>query len=661
MKPAPLPANESERLRSLHSFNVLDTPPEVSYDDITILLSEICETPIALVSLVDAERQWFKSRVGLDAEETPRDLAFCGYTILGDDLFVVSDAREDVRFADNPLVDDPGVRFYAGAPLITSDGHALGSLCAIDKVARTLTTRQRDSLRALSRLVVQQLELRRALHQRDVAERAEAEKSRELSHFFQLSADLLCIGAPDGFFKRLNPACRSILGYSEEELTSTSFMDLIHPEDRDASLAELEKLANGYPTLRFENRFKCRDGSYKWLVWNATPSADSSLFYATGRDVTLRKESDDKLLEAHARLAASNLEMQRRSGEMTTLNEMGELLQSCETGEEACQVVAEYMPRLFSDCGGGLYLRSEARPDLDLTSTWGSPGDLRKSFLPGECWALRRTRPHVGIGHTALTCRHVAGSVSAGSLCAPLVAHGESFGVLHIQIIGEAGKRNGDGPFDRFLPVAVADQVALALANLRLRESLRQQSIRDPLTGLFNRRYMEESLNREIPRATRSRTPVAVMMIDLDHFKKFNDQYGHDAGDTLLRELGAHIVANTRAEDIACRYGGEEFALILPGAPARAAADRAEALRKRVGALTVLHRGEPLPPVTLSIGLAVLPDHCETSEDLLRAADAALYRAKASGRNRVIMATATADKEGPSLPEMTSGITPPLA
>jgi len=188
----------------------------------------------------------------------------------------------------------------------------------------------------------------------------------------------------------------------------------------------------------------------------------------------------------------------------------------------------------------------------------------------------------------------------------------------------------------------LGEQSALALANLRLRETLRSQSVRDPLTGLFNRRYMEETLEREIRRAERGARPLSVMMLDLDHFKQFNDTFGHSAGDSLLRELGTMLRANLRAGDIACRFGGEEFVLILPEAALNCARSRAEQLRETAKHLHVSHLGESLGPVTISLGVAAFPEHGASGEDLIENADAALYRAKSEGRDRVVVAATSA-------------------
>jgi len=184
----------------------------------------------------------------------------------------------------------------------------------------------------------------------------------------------------------------------------------------------------------------------------------------------------------------------------------------------------------------------------------------------------------------------------------------------------------------------VADSVALALANLKLRETLRHQSIRDPLTGLFNRRYMEETLERETRRVARAQRPLGIIMLDVDHFKLFNDTFGHDAGDSLLREFGNFLRAHVRGEDVACRYGGEEFTLILPEASLEVTRQRAEHLRGDIKHLHAQYHDQPLGAVALSLGVAVFPDHGSTGEAVLKAADAALYRAKREGRDRVVVA-----------------------
>lgn len=188
------------------------------------------------------------------------------------------------------------------------------------------------------------------------------------------------------------------------------------------------------------------------------------------------------------------------------------------------------------------------------------------------------------------------------------------------------------------LKTTFAGQVGLSVANIRLREALRTQSIKDPLTGLYNRRYLEETMEREIRRAVRAEQGLGVLMLDLDHFKKFNDTQGHDAGDTVLRETASFLLKSVRAEDIVCRFGGEEFVVILPVADLKVTQARAERIRTRLRELPVMHQGQSLGMVTVSVGVAELPQHGASAKELLEAADAALYRAKREGRDRVVAA-----------------------
>jgi PAS domain S-box-containing protein len=298
---APPPENESARLAALQRYAILDTFPEQEFDDLSRLAAMICGTPIALVSLVDSHRQWFKSRIGIDETETSRDVAFCAHAILQPDVMVVPDALEDERFRANPLVtENPSVRFYAGAPLISQEGYALGTLCVIDRVPRELTPEQKDALKALSRLVVTQMELRRSVVDLSRAIRERRMTEEELDQLFTVSLDMLCIAGFDGYFKRINPAWEKTLGVPIEELLAKPFHEFVHPDDRDRTAAESERLDEGEQVISFENRYRCGDGSYRWLLWNATPSVDNKLIFAVARDVTQRKEAERRLSTGYA-------------------------------------------------------------------------------------------------------------------------------------------------------------------------------------------------------------------------------------------------------------------------------------------------------------------------------------------------------------------------
>jgi diguanylate cyclase (GGDEF)-like protein len=278
---------------------------------------------------------------------------------------------------------------------------------------------------------------------------------------------------------------------------------------------------------------------------------------------------------------------------------------------------------------------------VETIAFWGQSPPSKLIFAPNECLALRRGRIHLADGfHSRLFCQHINHSPSAAYMCVPMMAQSEALGVLYLQ--SESKELSQPEEMQERLPeskrrlaINVAELMGLALGNLKLRETLRAQSIRDPLTNLFNRRYMEETLEREIHRASRSKYQLGIIMLDLDHFKLFNDTFGHDAGDTLLRALGKFLQIHIRGGDIACRYGGEEFVLIMPEASLDVTQRRAEQLREGVKHLNVQHHGQSLGIVTLSLGVATFPEHGSNAEATLKAADSALYRAKQEGRDRV--------------------------
>ncbi len=330
-----------------------------------------------------------------------------------------------------------------------------------------------------------------------------------------------------------------------------------------------------------------------------------------------------------------------RTREVELLNQMGEMLQACQSMEEAYSVVDEVIGRIFTSDAGAVFVLDVPRKLLEVAAVWGmSLAEEREVFAAEECWALRRGRAHL-VEDTGggLLCRHLPTPAPSAYVCVPLVAHGEGIGILHLASPqGQAPWGAGIGEAKQRTAGTVARQLALSLANVKLRETLRIQSIRDPLTGLFNRRYMEEILEREVRWGERKLRPVGVIMLDLDHFKQVNDTYGHDAGDAVLREVGALLQSKVRAVDVACRYGGEEFVLILPEASLENTQRRAEQLRESAKRHHISHEGTPIGTVTLSLGAAVFPDHGTTAEAVLRAADAALYRAKVAGRDRVVIA-----------------------
>jgi diguanylate cyclase (GGDEF)-like protein len=350
-----------------------------------------------------------------------------------------------------------------------------------------------------------------------------------------------------------------------------------------------------------------------------------------------RKEAEHSLAQAREDLQRWAHELEQRSREITLLGELSSLLQPCLTTEEAHRVIAAGLDRLFPGEPGTLFVLREPGGVLVPAAAWGPAALPEREWTRDDCWALRRGCVHVVEPGGDLLCAHARPQAGHGSLCVPMIAQGAAVGVLHLQTAPPRSRRAGEQQLlaeaKRRLAVTVGEQVGLALANLRLRESLREQAIRDPLTGLFNRRHMQESLDREFHRAHRRQRSLGLILLDLDHFKKYNDTRGHQAGDALLRVIGEFLQTHIRGEDIACRYGGEEFLLILTDSVLDDTRRRAEQLREGIKALPEEQRGM----VTASLGVAVFPEHGFTSAAVLRAADAALYQAKDAGRDRVVV------------------------
>jgi diguanylate cyclase (GGDEF)-like protein len=351
------------------------------------------------------------------------------------------------------------------------------------------------------------------------------------------------------------------------------------------------------------------------------------------------EERTHELQRTEGQLRGSLGELQEYTSRVETVNQLVELLQSCLTLDEAYQQASRVLQHFFPE--GTLLMLNPSRNLLDVAASWGGTSPRQGPFSPDSCWALRKGRAHVvQPGNFSLLCSHVDPSSAACHICVPMVAQGESLGVLSVTDAGLPESADSPRSVQRMeeLATSLAEQISLAFANLMLRETLKYQAVRDPLTGLFNRRHMEEALQRELLRAARNGNLVAVLMADLDHFKQFNDAFGHEAGDLLLRDLGALLAAEIRGGDIACRYGGEEFLLILSDTDLPSACERAERLQQHVRDLQVSYRGETLRRITLSIGVAGFPLHGTSASQIVTAADRALYRAKAAGRDRVVVA-----------------------
>ncbi len=462
--------------------------------------------------------------------------------------------------------------------------------------------------------------LSREIRQRTLVERSLRSKHALIDSLFQSSSDALYVKDRDGRYLLINEAGARFSGHRPQDLIGKTDFERFPPElAGQIRAADQAVMASGI-TNTIENELT-RDGETRVFESTKGPWRDPEQgilgIVGSTRDVTERRRED-----------------RARHSESSVLLQMGEMLQSCRNADEAYKVVEMYAPQLFPGDSGALSLFHSSRNALETRARWGDLHleDASLHFAPDDCWAIRRGRPHHSVVGAGMPCRHLPADLPSAALCQPLVAHGELLGVLQL-----AAARDLDEETRRRVAV-VGEQISLALANLQLRETLRNQSIRDPLTGLYNRRYAEETLRREVDRGRRTGAPLAVLAIDVDHFKRFNDSFGHDAGDLVLRELGGVLLRSTRASDVASRLGGEELLVLLPGSDLVAATGKAEKLRRAIAALDLRHHGKALGSITASIGVAVLNRHASDGETLLRAADEALYRAKREGRDRVVTA-----------------------
>ena len=452
----------------------------------------------------------------------------------------------------------------------------------------------------------------------------------------------------NGRVELCNDAFERLFQFGRNDLIGNQLDSLISPIDATLGAGEFTaQLASGQPVHASTRRLR-KDGKLIDVELNAVSLLQDGEVrgaYAIYKDISDQVRAAEQAEEHAASLNRLVEELRLQTSQMALLSEMGDLLQCCATAEEAYSVVAQSGKKLFSaPISGILYAFKSSRNALESVTTWGESHSSEAVFAPEVCWALRRGHPHwSGDPSQGISCAHIKDPEKATHLCVPMVGQGDTVGILCLEfpnaeqtqtkVAADASRES-----QQRLATTVAAQVALSLASLRLRETLRDQSIRDPLTGLFNRRFMQESLDRELQRAKRKKRPLAVVFIDLDHFKRFNDTFGHAAGDLILRTMGELFLRHFRGDDVICRYGGEEFAIILPESSAKDAAKRANLLRIEASKISMRHLGQVLDSVTLSIGVAAFPEHGSTTEQILRMADQSLYQSKTEGRDRVTVA-----------------------
>jgi diguanylate cyclase (GGDEF)-like protein/PAS domain S-box-containing protein len=448
-----------------------------------------------------------------------------------------------------------------------------------------------------------------------------------------------------------SPRWKEMLGYKDHELPNTleTWRSLISDED----YAIANQLIQDYQSGKIDHFSMTKHFTHK----------DGSTVYIMSRGIYLKNDQNQiiRMIGSHSditeimniqheletskeslQLATEQLkirvdELKQRNAEMLIFNEMSDFLQSCITVEEACRTVATFIQPLFPDSSGEISIINNSRNYLEKITSWGKSCHIDDFFESNDCWALRRGKVHHITDHyQKLLCNHIQfKQTPIESLCIPLIAQGETLGLFSLSVF----KVDQLGESQKQLAVTISEQMSSAIANLMLREKLQLQSIRDPLTGLFNRRYLEEFFDKEIHRANRNGYQIGVIMIDLDHFRNINNTWGHDAGDFALKEVANLLQKMIRSSDTACRYGGEEMTLILSESSLENTAKKAEEIRAAIAKLPLNYNDEQLIKVTSSFGVACFPDQGKTVKEIIQAADIALFQAKANGRNQVIVSS----------------------
>ncbi|HTV13032.1 MAG TPA: diguanylate cyclase [Acidimicrobiales bacterium] len=453
----------------------------------------------------------------------------------------------------------------------------------------------------------------------------------QIEAVLEMLPDATVVVAEDGRVVAANAQAGRLFSYPRQEIVGHS-IEMLVPSGSRTSHARLRNRYWSWPDARPSGvsrevtALRANGETFPVEIsLGVLSSADGRFVVACVRDLSNARRAWAELDGAHSQMSGQLLELEKHNRGLLGVDSVTHMLQSVVAEPEIYQIIDENGGRLFPELSGRLMLRDASETHLAQVASWGERSDDGKLLDANDCWAVRLGRVcgkrYPG---SAPRCPHAEGL--GDYLCTPLVALDRSLGALHLtpRLEGSA-----IGQVDEVLASSLVDHVALSLSNFRLLKLLESQAVRDPLSGLFNRRYMEEAVYRELRYSARHGRPFSFVLFDIDRFKEFNDSHGHDAADAIVRELARFLERNIRAEDIACRYGGDELVLILPDTPRQGAVAKAELLQAGIPELHVTHLGQPLPSVTVKAGISAYPHDGNDFVSLFRAADAALLRAKA--------------------------------
>ncbi len=637
MPAALLPNNEKERLNALHSLNLLDSPPDPAFDRITRLAARTLGVPMAMISFMDKDRQWFKSSVGIGAKEIPRDSTFCTHTILQSELTLVPDAKLDLRFADNSSVEgDPCVRFYAGVPICNSTGLALGTFCVVDTKPRELTPEELEVFADLAAMVNKEIHQHEAfvLHLHNMADAIEESDAR-FRTMFERAAVGIALVAPNGRWLRVNDALCKIVGYSSDELTKLTFQNITFPEDLSKSLYLDQELIEGrIDHYYLDKRYVRKDGEIIWISIGVTKQVtmDGSLdcFIAIVENIQARKVAEASLAALHRDLEKR---VDERTNELRTSNEM----------------LSHSMAQKI------LFQKSLLRRESELRTVLENAND---AYVCIDSSGVVSAWNRLAFETFGWTAEEAIGTTIEDLIIPEKMREAHRIGMQHYLNTGEAkvldqrlelpAIRKDGSSLDveiRIRAIDIEGQKIFSAFLHDITERKRAEAIRereallDPLTGLPNRRALFEILPKAIARSNRNQKSMAVLFLDLDNFKIVNDTLGHEAGDILLVEIAQRILACIRQSDTALRLSGDEFTVLLENLVS-GVDDAQKVAEKLLASISApVQIGKELAQVGVSIGIVVHSgDQNISADDLLKTADKAMYEAKHKGKSAICIA-----------------------
>lgn len=503
------------------------------------------------------------------------------------------------------------------------------SLRSHKELKRTLLLRYENS-ELLNQLSIANNEI----HQSLLASESDAQTLKNILDHAPIGMSILSL---DGKILQANHALLHTLGYTSAELKNLSSEDIIFSDDLDKDITIKNHLLSGKPIpTQIEKRYVHKNGSLIWVNTNTSLTRNSLgeplHFIIQIEDISKKKRTEALLEELHQKTDANLAELKQRDVDMGYINKMSDLLHVCQNFNEAIPIISNTVQNIFPALSGGFIVYDASDLNMKTILQWGAHPILKPVFNLDDCWALRSSSINiVNDIKIDLICYHFESPPQGACMCLPLISHVGLIGMLFLN----AAPDNKITDNQIQLAITVSEIIKLFLANIQLRTNLHEQSIRDTLTGLFNRRYLDELLPIEMHHVIHEQLPLCVAMIDIDHFKIFNDTYGHDAGDAVLKHLGALIKKSFRRGDIPFRFGGEEFVAILINSELSGALPRLQIFCDKVKSTRLPFKDLLLPQITVSIGVAEAPIHGTTAKEILRAADEALYAAKNGGRDRI--------------------------